>query len=73
MLNYPFLTVDAIETAEYETGYSLTLQTAPNAVPLPGASEQGILDALRQYFEALSPTVEVRVRRTEVVTTDVTA
>ncbi|MCR8574666.1 hypothetical protein [Streptomyces sp. Isolate_219] len=69
---YPFITVDAIETEAYETGYYMTLQTAPGAVPLPGASEEGILHALRQYFEALSPTVEVRIRRTEVVITDVT-
>lgn len=69
---YPFITVDAIETTEYETGYYMTLQTAPGAVPLPGASEEGILEALRTYFQALSPTVEVRIRRTEIVTSDVT-
>ncbi|MFB7285427.1 hypothetical protein [Actinacidiphila glaucinigra] len=68
MQEFPYYTVSAAHDTEYETGWSVELRLSDHAIPLPGVSEQDIVDALAAYFNTL-PNVTVRVDKTEVVST----
>lgn len=70
-MDYPYVFIQAVETAEYETGAEVKVQFSPGAVPLPGTDEETVLRLLKEHFQSLSPTVEVRVQRVQVSATDV--
>lgn len=64
-MEYPYVQITAVDVTNPEVGCSLQMRFDPPAFPIPGVTEQDVVDVVKDFF-AQQPNISVTATRYEV-------